>query len=340
MNIKKILLSFLGIFILVVGIAIGAYLVKSNQDIREKAAPATVAYISPATQDAQVGKDVSFFVKMDSGVNQIIGVDVRLNFDPNIFQITSLEKGASAGNLDQSISSTFDNTAGKIKYIIYTTDKTKALSGSGLDILRVNAKSKVGSNLASYTISFDPLSSAGGLAETLNILTTLTPGSITLIASDASSSTEGEPNACGGTCGSNYNCKMNYFCFEGFCRNPLCKTDTDCVCSTSTPTTKPTIKATVKPSLKGDAYPTDTPIATTTPKATLVPADVNLTRDEESSDTGSNFDYKLILLIAGILLGIVLLYKGIKSLKKDKQNPPMIDLGQPQTFNDTTQTPL
>lgn len=71
---------------------------------------------------------------------------------------------------------------------------------------------------------------------------------------------QGEPNFCGGTCGSNYNCQANFFCFEGFCRNPICSTDTDCVCdiATSTPTSK--TSATKKPTIK------PSPTITTAPK--------------------------------------------------------------------------
>jgi protein-disulfide isomerase len=56
---------------------------------------------------------------------------------------------------------------------------------------------------------------------------------------------EGEPNGCGGTCGSNYNCKANFYCYQGFCRNPICSDDTDCNCS-SDATAKPTVKPTTK----------------------------------------------------------------------------------------------
>lgn len=82
-------------------------------------------------------------------------------------------------------------------------------------------------NTATYSFS----SSIGGVQET-----------------PSPTPTPGEPNYCGGTCGSNYNCQGNYFCFEGYCRNPLCKEDSDCDCVTPTskPTTKP--KTTIKPS--------------------------------------------------------------------------------------------
>lgn len=31
---------------------------------------------------------------------------------------------------------------------------------------------------------------------------------------------EGEPNNCNGTCGSNSNCKSEFYCYKGYCRNP------------------------------------------------------------------------------------------------------------------------
>jgi hypothetical protein len=43
----------------------------------------------------------------------------------------------------------------------------------------------------------------------------------------------GQPNSCGGTCGSNYNCQGNLFCYQGVCRNPACAEKTDCNCLTT-----------------------------------------------------------------------------------------------------------
>ena len=95
---------------------------------------------------------------------------------------------------------------------------------------------------------------------------------------------QGEPNFCGGTCGSNYNCQANFFCFEGFCRNPICSTDTDCICNTATATpftttsAKPTIKPTptVTPIPKGGneiliSLPTETSKPKVTAIASLIP---------------------------------------------------------------------
>ncbi len=53
----------------------------------------------------------------------------------------------------------------------------------------------------------------------------------------------GTPNSCGGTCGSNANCSSNLICYQGFCRNPSCAANTDCVCTgaTATPTSQPSL---------------------------------------------------------------------------------------------------
>ena len=100
---------------------------------------------------------------------------------------------------------------------------------------------------------------------------------------------EGEPNSCGGTCGSNYNCKANLYCYQGFCRNPICSTESDCDCSvtaTTAPTNKPvatlksgaTIKKTATPKSTAKGSPKATP--NYTGGMTLIDKPTDLTRDD------------------------------------------------------------
>lgn len=273
-KINKYIFGFLGLLILVAGIFVGIVLVNQNQDIREKAAPATVAYISPATQENQIGRNFVFFVKMDATNNLITGADVRLNFDASKFEIVSLEKGSGATNLEATLTSTSDNTNGKIQYVIYTLDKTKALSGNNIEILKVNAKSKSNAPVGSFAISFDTETAASGVGETQNILTAKTNGSVNIVAvvdptdPPIGGNNEGEPNSCGGTCGSNNNCKANLYCYQGFCRNPSCSTKTDCNCSAAA-----TTKATTKPNTTGGTvYKTATAKATSSSKSSSKPS--------------------------------------------------------------------
>jgi len=44
------------------------------------------------------------------------------------------------------------------------------------------------------------------------------------------------PLICNKTCGSNAQCPSGTFCSNGFCRNPGCPSQGDCVCPTATPT--------------------------------------------------------------------------------------------------------
>ena len=64
----------------------------------------------------------------------------------------------------------------------------------------------------------------------------------------------GTPNNCGGTCGSNLNCGNGLICYSGYCRNPSCTSNTDCVCSTA----GPTATATVKPATNSTTTPAPT----------------------------------------------------------------------------------
>lgn len=103
---------------------------------------------------------------------------------------------------------------------------------------------------------------------------------------------EGEPNSCGGTCGSNYNCKANLYCYQGFCRNPICSTESDCDCSniTSATATAKSTATTVKSGTSAVTNKTATAKSTakSSPKATpnytggmtLIDKPTDLTRDD------------------------------------------------------------
>lgn len=82
----------------------------------------------------------------------------------------------------------------------------------------------------------------------------------------------GSPNSCGGTCGSNYNCQANFFCYEGRCRNPLCKTEADCQCNSST--TKPTAATGISKSTpQASPTPSQSPVTIFTyPPASDIPS--------------------------------------------------------------------
>ncbi len=125
----------------------------------------------------------------------------------------------------------------------------------------------------------------------------------------------GEPNACGGTCGSNYNCKANLYCYQGHCRNPDCRTSTNCSCVTSSPTAKP--KSTFKPGstatpISEVVYLSPRPYSTPYAISTAEPTETPSIAVSEQKKPNLSF----LLWIAGGSLLTALILLGINSASK------------------------
>jgi len=179
MNSKKIVLIIIGVLVLIGGVAVGVFLVSKNQDIREKAAPATTVYIQPSTQNKNPSDTFTLSVNMDTGVNQITGVDIRLNYNQNLIEVTSIQKGSGISVFDGTISNTFDNTTGKILYAVYTANRANAITGLGIEVLTVNGNIKSTAS-GNATLSFDPATLIYGVDESQNVIIGMTPGSIVI----------------------------------------------------------------------------------------------------------------------------------------------------------------
>lgn len=149
-------------------------------------------------------------------------------------------------------------------------------------------------------------------------LSTSLPTATATSASGTGGYVEGEPNSCGGTCGSNYNCKSNLYCYQGLCRNPICSTESDCDCSTTHATaTAVSIISTVKTGTDTNLDKATTPKSTLngSPKSTpvytggmtLIDKPSDLTRNETETQTENTtpvnmFLTKYAMIIVGILL--------------------------------------
>ncbi len=172
-----IVLIFLGI-----SVFLGVYLLQQRTNVAEKAAPATAMYITPGSQSKSPGSTFTFSVDIDTSTNSVTGVDARLTFNPAVMQITSLTQGAGATNLNQTITNTYDNTAGTISYAIFTLDGTKAIHGSNIEVLKVNAQVASGAAAGSYNIAFDPATAASASQEGQNVLVSKSQGVLIVAA--------------------------------------------------------------------------------------------------------------------------------------------------------------
>lgn len=193
------------------------------------------------------------------------------------------------------------------------------------------------------TLSASPTATSTSTSTSVATATATSLATATATATATSTSgtggyVEGEPNSCGGTCGSNYNCKSNLYCYQGFCRNPICSNETDCDCSvsaTATATSKPTTKAnagttgsalktstpksTSKATAKGSAKPTPT----YTGGMTLIDkgSDLDLVRNEDTSEPElqNSFLIKYAKFIVGALAVVVIttIFFALKKKKDD-----------------------
>jgi hypothetical protein len=125
-----------------------------------------------------------------------------------------------------------------------------------------------------------------------------------------------ETNSCGGTCGSNYNCNAELYCYSGFCRNPFCKDSTNCVC----PTASPTASASATPTLIPKASPTATASATPTASASATPVLYATSSPTPSPEIKTTIPYVLIIGALLIIL-IILIVLTFKKKNKGPKNP-------------------
>ncbi len=124
-----------------------------------------------------------------------------------------------------------------------------------------------------WTANLTLCASAATPTATATATATSTATSTSHATATATATATGEPNSCGGTCGSNTNCGSGLFCYivsgqtSGFCRNASCSTDTDCNCgsstATATSTTKPTSTTKANSTTKASGTATARPIPVT-----------------------------------------------------------------------------
>jgi hypothetical protein len=184
MSKTKIIWISIGLLFLFAGVALGVYLVSQNQNMLKKAAPATTLSISPGSQNKSAGDSFPLAVEMSTGSNQSMGFDLVINFNPQIFQVTSISAGSAGSNFTQ-IRNSIDNNGGKILYSVYTADNSKALNGTGLTVLNISATVKSNATSGTYNFSFDSSTAIFGYGENDNVLMGTTPGSVVVAGSTA-----------------------------------------------------------------------------------------------------------------------------------------------------------
>lgn len=299
----------IGLSIVVIGIVAGLILSKTEQNINKSAASDTSISIVPASQEVNLNKSFTAQVQMNSGENRVTGIDLEMTFDSDQIHIDGIEPTTELTNFNTILKNEVNNSTGVMRYAAFTLDKNLAISGN-LTLLTIYGNIPAGSRQDTYQINFTESSSVIAVDEGQNVIISKTGGTIKIIG--------GEPNFCGGTCGSNNNCQPNYFCYQGFCRNPVCASDTTCNCTiTATPTARP---ATTRPTTRSvtnitTSRPSPTPsptmvtkggVETLPPSLDYAPVYPDIEREPDTSITTEDLKNQVLPNFIKYLIGALL----------------------------------
>jgi hypothetical protein len=174
---KKIAVTLLVIILLMAGIGIGVYLVRQNQNFREKAAPSSNLTLNASTASPQVGDTFTVSSNIESGTNQVIAVEMHLTFDEAIVEA----QGASAGSFlpgAKFIGPSIDNNNGTLSYTVYLDPGSQPVQGQGTVAVFTFKTLAAGNTTIAFTS--DTVVGAGNSSEDLgqNVLTGTTPAII------------------------------------------------------------------------------------------------------------------------------------------------------------------
>ena len=158
------------LMLVVFAIATTVILVKTRQEVRERAAGTTSLEITPQTKTSNQGEEVAFDILMRTGTNQVTRADLTVNYDPFILQGIAISGGTFLPQIEK-IGVIQNGTAN----IVLTAPLAQPAQGNGVIatiILR-------GRNPTTGTdISISPASALKALSETGNILISVTPATL------------------------------------------------------------------------------------------------------------------------------------------------------------------
>ena len=279
-------------------------------------------YFDPSSKNVPSNSEFEVSVKIDVESNSVFGTDAIVAYPGGDLSVVSVSNGGFFSDFSYA-----NNSAGRLEIHAYFSSLFESKSGSGsVAVIKYKNNKESGNG----TVSFSCLANGSDTSildsDGNNILScsSLNQLLLTYEKSGTGGTNPDEPNSCGGTCGSNINCKAGFFCYSGFCRNPFCPTDTDCVCPTATPKSTAIPKKTATPAplvIVLDKYstPSARPSNTPTPEGVA---------ENEKPDNGgtTNSNVKTIMVAVGVLILTLALFIISKLLKKKKgqKTPPDI----------------
>jgi hypothetical protein len=173
---KKIVF-FIILIIILFAVPITVYFVGQQQELRSRAAPATVLAINPSTITKAVGDVFSFDIQIDTGGNNVAMIELHLSYDATKLEAVSITNGPLA----PKIAASGVVGGGTASITVRAESSTQPIKGTGtVAVIRFKA---IGSTDVPAQIKFDTTTYVSGLGEsTPNVLVNSIPASVQITA--------------------------------------------------------------------------------------------------------------------------------------------------------------
>jgi len=131
MSSTKIILSIISLIIIVLGVVVGIFLVKRQQDTRSKAAPSTTLTMQASSPVVDLGENFTVNVNIATGENEVAGVELHLLYDVAKVDFVKAEKGSFLLMGDE-VGPVADSSTGTLYYVIMLPPGKTPQQGSGV----------------------------------------------------------------------------------------------------------------------------------------------------------------------------------------------------------------
>lgn len=146
--------------------------VRERQELRKKAAAATVLELTPQTAQAAQGDEVSFDVVLKPGVNQVTAADITLTYDNAYLEGISFAAGSLFPNVDAP-----GIAEGGAANIRVSAPTTQPVTSEGVvATLRLKARNPT----ATTTIAYDAATSVDAIGESGNAVSSTRASTLTI----------------------------------------------------------------------------------------------------------------------------------------------------------------
>ncbi|TSC89451.1 MAG: autotransporter-associated beta strand repeat-containing protein [Microgenomates group bacterium Gr01-1014_5] len=174
MSTKKIV-AIIVLFLILAGLGAGLYLMRQQQDLREKAAPATTISIKKPAKTILVGESFDVTVEVDTSTNVLSGTELEINFDKEKLTLASFSPSTLLPV--ELAKAQINNTAGSAT-ISLGAQPANPPQGKGT-IATLKFEAKAAGNAA---ITFGPNTKAAGTSEATNVIIAKNPATISILA--------------------------------------------------------------------------------------------------------------------------------------------------------------